>query len=78
MSTVITGENLGEKYTLHHQQREQYIVLRDVIADGFKGIGRRFAPLFSQSQSPKSEGEGVEPAGGRGRRSPGTDRTGVC
>jgi lipopolysaccharide transport system ATP-binding protein len=35
-STVITVENLGKKYTLHHQQREQYTVLRDVIADGFK------------------------------------------
>jgi lipopolysaccharide transport system ATP-binding protein len=36
MSTVITVENLGKKYTLHHQQREQYTALRDVIADGFK------------------------------------------
>jgi lipopolysaccharide transport system ATP-binding protein len=60
MSTVITVENLGKKYTLHHQQREQYTALRDVIADGFKGAGRRFANVFSQSlvpgpQSPPSE-----------------------
>jgi lipopolysaccharide transport system ATP-binding protein len=60
MPTVITVENLGKKYTLHHQQREQYTALRDVIADGFKGVGRRFASVFHQSrvsspQSPQSE-----------------------
>ena len=49
MSTIITVENLGKKYTLHHQQREQYTALRDVIADGFKGVGRRVASLFSHS-----------------------------
>ena len=49
MSTVITVENLGKKYTLHHQQREQYTALRDVIADGFKGVGRRFASVFNHS-----------------------------
>jgi lipopolysaccharide transport system ATP-binding protein len=43
---------LGKKYTLHHQQREQYTALRDVIADGFKGVGRRFAKVFSQSLVP--------------------------
>jgi lipopolysaccharide transport system ATP-binding protein len=46
MCTVITVENLGKKYTLHHQQREQYTALRDFIADGFKGVGRRFASVF--------------------------------
>jgi alpha-D-ribose 1-methylphosphonate 5-triphosphate synthase subunit PhnL len=30
MSTVITVENLGKKYTLHHQQRKQYTAMRDV------------------------------------------------
>ena len=49
MSTVITVENLGKKYTLHHQQREQYTALRDVIADGFKGVGRRIASVFNHS-----------------------------
>jgi lipopolysaccharide transport system ATP-binding protein len=52
MSTVITVESLGKKYTLHHQQREQYTALRDVIADGFKGVGRRLASVFHQSQVP--------------------------
>jgi lipopolysaccharide transport system ATP-binding protein len=52
MSTVITVENLGKKYTLHHQQREQYTALRDVIADGFKGISRRLASVFDQSRDP--------------------------
>ena len=49
MSTVITVENLGKKYTLHHQQREQYTALRDVIAESVKGAGRRVASLFNQS-----------------------------
>lgn len=26
-------DNLGKKYTLHHQEREQNTALRDVIAD---------------------------------------------
>ncbi len=61
MSTVISVENLGKKYLLSHQRESQpYVALRDVIADGFKGIGRRFASAFSQSpitnhQSLKSE-----------------------
>ena len=49
MSTVITVENLGMKYTLHHQQREQDTALRDVIAESVKGAGRRVASLFSDS-----------------------------
>ena len=49
MSTVITVENLGKKYTLHHQQREQYTALRDVIAESVKDAGRRVASLFSPS-----------------------------
>ena len=49
MPTVITVENLGKKYTLHHQQREQYTALRDVIADRFKGVGRRLASVFNPS-----------------------------
>ena len=49
MSTVITVETLGKKYTLHHQQREQCTALRDVIAESVKGAGRRVASLFSHS-----------------------------
>jgi hypothetical protein len=29
MFTVITVENLGKKYTLRHQQREQYTAMRE-------------------------------------------------
>ena len=43
MSTAITVERLGKKYTLHHQQREQYTALRDVIADRIGIIGRNGA-----------------------------------
>jgi lipopolysaccharide transport system ATP-binding protein len=46
MSTVITVENLGKKYTLHHQQREQYTALRDVIANTITNLGKK---LFSPS-----------------------------
>jgi lipopolysaccharide transport system ATP-binding protein len=49
MSTVITVENLGKKYNLRHQQRESYTALRDVISDGFKGVGKRFASLITRS-----------------------------
>ena len=33
--TVISVENLGKKYRIHHQQRERYTALRDVIANKF-------------------------------------------
>lgn len=52
MSTVITVENLGKKYTLSHQQREPYTALRDVLTDGFRNTGRRLATLFSSSPVP--------------------------
>jgi len=35
MSTVISVENLGKKYTLRHQHRAEYTALRDVITEGF-------------------------------------------
>jgi lipopolysaccharide transport system ATP-binding protein len=31
---------------------EQYTALRDVIAEGFKGVGRRFVSMFSQPPVP--------------------------
>ncbi|MGC1308446.1 MAG: polysaccharide ABC transporter ATP-binding protein [Phormidesmis sp.] len=41
--TVIRVENLGKKYTLGHKQEgERYTALRDVIANGAKGIADRF------------------------------------
>ena len=59
MSTV-TVENLGKKYTLHHQQREQYTALRDVIADSFKGVGRRLASAFNHSPLTLHPSQGSE------------------
>jgi len=49
MSTVITVENLGKKYTLHHQQRESYTALRDVITNSVASLGRK---LFSSFKKP--------------------------
>jgi lipopolysaccharide transport system ATP-binding protein len=44
MSTVITVPNLGKKYRLNHQGRqESYLALRDVLADGVRTIGRKLA-----------------------------------
>ena len=60
MSTVITVENLGKKYTLHHQQREQYPALRDVIAESVKEAGRRVASLFNHSPFALHPSQGSE------------------
>jgi len=52
MSTVITVENLGKKYTLHHQQREQYTALRDVITNGITSFGKKLIHPFRRSLAP--------------------------
>lgn len=49
MSTVITVENLGKKYILRHQQREQYTALRDVLANSVKSLGKRILSPFTPS-----------------------------
>lgn len=49
MSTVITVDNLGKKYTLHHQQREQYTALRDVLTNGFASFGKKMIHSFRRS-----------------------------
>jgi lipopolysaccharide transport system ATP-binding protein len=46
MSTVITVENLGKKYTLHHQQREQYTALRDALSNGVVSLGKKLIRPF--------------------------------
>jgi hypothetical protein len=51
MSTVIIVEILGKKYTLHHQQREQYTALRDVIADTAATIGKKIIAPFTRRSS---------------------------
>lgn len=46
MSTVITVENLGKKYTISHQQHEECSSLRDVITNGVRSLSKRlFSPL---------------------------------
>ena len=57
MSSVIRVENLGKKYNLRHQQREQYTAMRDVITDGFKSFARKLIhPFqFSTESGPSSE-----------------------
>jgi len=46
VSTIITVDNLGKKYILHHQQREQYTALRDVITTGIATFGKRLIHPF--------------------------------
>jgi lipopolysaccharide transport system ATP-binding protein len=54
MSTVITVENLGKKYTLYHQQREQYTALRDVITNGVKNLSKKIISPFTHHSSQNS------------------------
>lgn len=51
MSTVITVENLGKKFTLHHQQREQYTALRDVISNGIRTFSKKIFSPFTPHPS---------------------------
>ncbi len=46
MSTVITVKNLGKRYTLRHQQRDEYSSLRDVITNGFTSFGKKLVRPF--------------------------------
>ena len=52
MSSIITVENLGKKYTISHQQREQYASLRDVITNVVASLGSTLIRPFCCSQSP--------------------------
>ncbi|MCF4967951.1 ABC transporter ATP-binding protein [Nostoc sp. CMAA1605] len=47
--TVIRVENLGKKYIIGHQTQEKYTALRDVIANGAKGL---FKSLRNQKFKP--------------------------
>jgi len=49
MTTVISVENLGKKYTLRHQQRQSYTALRDVLANGVVSIGQRLLHPFRRT-----------------------------
>jgi lipopolysaccharide transport system ATP-binding protein len=52
--TVISVENLGKKYIIGHQKQERYTALRDVIANGAKGLLKPFQRGKSQ-EDPSSE-----------------------
>lgn len=58
MSTVITVENLGKKYTISHQHREEYSSLRDVITNGVISLSKRIFSPFTPHPSPFSTSEG--------------------
>jgi lipopolysaccharide transport system ATP-binding protein len=61
-ASIITVENLGKRYTLQHQQREEYTALRDVITNFFTSFGnklvqplRRSTPSCHSSRAPLVE-----------------------
>jgi lipopolysaccharide transport system ATP-binding protein len=51
--TVISVENLGKKYIIGHEKQEQYTALRDVIANGAKGL----LNPFQRGKSPEPSTE---------------------
>ncbi len=57
MSTVITVENLGKKYTISHQKREEYSSLRDAITNSVRGFSKKIFSPFTSHSSPLSESE---------------------
>lgn len=60
MSTVISVENLGKKYTLHHQQREPYTSLRDVLTQGCVNLEKRVASVFTRNSFSYSHSQMLE------------------
>ncbi|HXE95480.1 MAG TPA: ABC transporter ATP-binding protein [Dongiaceae bacterium] len=53
MSTVITVENIGKKYTISHQQREDHSSLRDALAKNLSSFGKKLAaPFLHRSRFP--------------------------
>ena len=56
MSTVIRVENLGKRYLLSHQARqESYVALRDVLSEGVKSLGRRLLGRDNRGSHAESE-----------------------
>lgn len=54
MSTIITVENLGKKYTLTHQQRGEYSSLRDAFTSSLHSFGKKLvAPFKHQAPCPQ-------------------------
>lgn len=52
MTQAITVQNLGKKYFISHQGRSSYLALRDVIADGAKGL---FSPCSKSASTEREE-----------------------
>lgn len=52
---AIRVENLGKRYTLNHQGsgRSQYQSLRDLVAEGVKGLGRRIVGQGAMPEEPE-------------------------
>ncbi len=57
MSTVIKVENLGKKYIISHQKKEQYTALRDVMAESAKNWSKRIINPFAKKQEDHSREE---------------------
>ena len=55
MSTVIRVENLSKQYVLHHQKQEQYLALRDVMAEKARDLGRLILSPFRSASRPSIE-----------------------
>jgi lipopolysaccharide transport system ATP-binding protein len=55
--TVIRVENLSKKYTIRHQQSQQYTSLRDVITEGVQSIGRRLTGAKQDSSMSSTQEE---------------------
>ena len=49
--TTIRIENLGKKYILHHQQKERYATLRDVMASIVTSIGEKLQHLANKNRA---------------------------
>lgn len=52
MSTVITIQNLGKKYSISHQQREDHTALRDVITNCIASLGKILIHPFRRDLAP--------------------------
>jgi lipopolysaccharide transport system ATP-binding protein len=53
--SVIRVENLGKKYIIGHEKQERYTALRDVIANGAKGLLKPFQRGNSPELDPTTE-----------------------
>jgi lipopolysaccharide transport system ATP-binding protein len=55
LNTVISVENLGKKYIIGHEKQERYTALRDVIANGAKGLLKPFQQGKDRDLDPTHE-----------------------